>query len=76
MSLACRCKQSLILHRVIVCSYVFDRTSYRTCLDRLKNTAPNPGIFLNVCALQLDEGRASRSSPAVPVLHAQVGILP
>ena len=60
--LVCRCKQSLILHGVIECSHVFDRTSYRTCLNRLKNTAPNPGISLNACALQLDDGPVKTST--------------
>ena len=57
-----RCKQSLILHGVIECYYVFDRTSYRTGLNALKNTAPYPGISLNFCALQLDAGPVKTST--------------
>jgi hypothetical protein len=62
MFLVCRCKQSLILHGVIECYYVFDRTSYRTGLNQLKNTAPYPGISLNFCALQLDAGPVKTST--------------
>ena len=60
--LSCRCKQSLILHGTIECYYVFDKTSYRTGLNQLKNTAPFPGISLNFCALQLDDGPVKTST--------------
>ena len=60
--LVCRCKQSLILHGAIECYYVFDKTSYRTGLNQLKNTEPYPGISLNFCALQLDDGPVKTSA--------------
>lgn len=59
---ACRCKASLILHGTIECYYVFDRTSYRTGLNTLKNTAPYTGISLNFCAIQLDGGPVKTST--------------
>ena len=62
MFLVCRCKQSLILHGVIECSHVFERASYRTGLNQLNTTAPNPGISLNACALQLDDGPIKTST--------------
>ena len=58
----CRCKQSLILQGVVECYYVFDKTSYRTGLNTLKNTAPYSGISLNFCALQLDDGPVKTST--------------
>lgn len=57
-----RCKASFILHGTIECYFVFDRTSYRTGLDQLKNTAPYPGVSLNFCALQLDDGPIKTST--------------
>ena len=57
----CRCKQSLVLHGIIECYYVFDKTSYRTGLNVLKNVAPYPGLSLNFCALQLDNGPVKTS---------------
>ncbi len=60
--LTCRCKASLILHGTIECYYVFDRTSYRTGLNTLKNTAPYSGISLNFCAIQLDGGPVKTST--------------
>ena len=59
--LLCRCKQSLVLHGIIECYYVFDKTSYRTGLNVLKNVAPYPGLSLNFCALQLDNGPVKTS---------------
>ncbi|BDA46654.1 hypothetical protein COCOBI_09-1070 [Coccomyxa sp. Obi] len=57
-----QCKASLILHGTIECYYVFDKTSYRTGLNTLKNTAPYPGISLNFCAIQLDGGPVKTST--------------
>ena len=58
----CRCKNSFILHGTVECYFVFDRTSYRTGLDTLKNTEPYPGVSLNFCALQLDGGPIKTST--------------
>lgn len=77
-----RCKASLILHGVIECYYVFDKTSYRTGLNTLKNTAPYSGISLNFCAIQLDGGPVKTSTicfdnsgidPNHPYVIAKVG---
>jgi hypothetical protein len=57
-----RCKASLILKGTIECYYVFDKTSYRTGLNTLKNTAPYAGISLNFCAIQLDGGPVKTST--------------
>ena len=57
-----RCKNSFILHGTVECYFVFDRTSYRTGLDSLKNTEPYPGVSLNFCALQLDGGPLKTST--------------
>jgi hypothetical protein len=57
-----RCKASLILKGTIECYYVFDKTSYRTGLNTLKNTAPYTGISLNFCAIQLDGGPVKTST--------------
>jgi hypothetical protein len=57
-----RCKQSFILHGTIECYYVFDKSSYRTGLNTLKNTAPFPGLSLNFCAIQLDGGPVKTST--------------
>ncbi|CAL8471271.1 g10813 [Coccomyxa elongata] len=57
-----QCKASLILHGTIECYYVFDRTSYRTGLNTLKNTQPYSGISLNFCAIQLDGGPVKTST--------------
>ena len=51
-----RCQASLILHGTIECYVVFDKTSYRTGLNAIKNTAPYNGITLNFCAITLDGG--------------------
>jgi hypothetical protein len=59
---ACRCTQSLLLQGTIECYYVFDKTSYRTGLNAIKNTAPYSGISLNFCALQLDDGPVKTST--------------
>ena len=57
-----RCIQSLLLQGTIECYYVFDKTSYRTGLNAIKNTAPYTGISLNFCALQLDDGPVKTST--------------
>ncbi|EIE18926.1 hypothetical protein COCSUDRAFT_68083 [Coccomyxa subellipsoidea C-169] len=57
-----QCKASLILKGTIECYYVFDKTSYRTGLNTLKNTAPYSGISLNFCAIQLDGGPVKTST--------------
>ena len=78
----CRCKNSFILHGTVECYFVFDRTSYRTGLDVLKNTEPYPGVSLNFCALQLDGGPIKTSTicfdnsgidPNHPYVIAKVG---
>ena len=51
-----RCQASLILHGTIECYVIFDKTSYRTGLNAIKNTAPYNGITLNFCAITLDGG--------------------
>lgn len=51
-----RCKASLILHGTIECYIIFDKTSYRTGLNAIKNVAPYNGITLNFCAVELDGG--------------------
>ena len=80
-----RCKSSFILHGIVECYFVFDRTSYRTGLDTLKNTQPYPGVSLNFCALQLDGGPIKTSTicfdnsgidPNHPYVIAKVGISP
>ncbi len=67
------------------CYFVFDRTSYRTGLDTLKNTQPYPGVSLNFCALQLDGGPIKTSTicfdnsgidPNHPYVIAKVGASP
>ena len=64
------------------CYFVFDRTSYRTGLDVLKNTQPYEGVSLNFCALQLDGGPIKTSTicfdnsgidPNHPYVIAKVG---
>ena len=55
-------QQSLILHGVIECYHVSDRTSYRTGMNALKNTAPYPSISLSFCGLQLDAGPVNTST--------------
>ena len=81
----CRCKASFILHGIVECYFVFDRTSYRTGLDTLKNTQPYPGVSLNFCALQLDGGPIKTSTicfdnsgidPNHPYVIAKVGTSP
>lgn len=81
----CRCKASFILHGTVECYFVFDRTSYRTGLDTLKNTEPYPGVSLNFCALQLDGGPIKTSTicfdnsgidPNHPYVIAKVGWKP
>jgi hypothetical protein len=57
-----RCKNSLVLHGTVECYYVFDKTSYRTGLNTIKNTAPYPGLSLNFCAIQLDGGPVKTST--------------
>ena len=59
---ACRCKQSFLLHGVVECYFVFDKTSYITGLNTIKNTAPYAGVSLNFCALQLDDGPVKTST--------------
>ena len=51
-----RCQASLILHGTIECYFIFDKSSYRTGLNAIKNVAPYNGITLNFCALELDGG--------------------
>ena len=51
-----RCQASLILHGTIECYVIFDKTSYRTGLNAIKNTAPYNGVTLNFCAITLDGG--------------------
>ena len=67
------------------CYFVFDRTSYRTGLDVLKNTQPYEGVSLNFCALQLDGGPIKTSTicfdnsgidPNHPYVIAKVGPSP
>ena len=79
----CRCKASFILHGIVECYFVFDRTSYRTGLNTLKNTEPYPGVSLNFCALQLDGGPIKTSTicfdnsgidPNHPYVIAKVGV--
>ena len=41
---------------------VFDKTSYITGLNTIKNTAPYAGVSLNFCALQLDDGPVKTST--------------
>ena len=40
----------------VECYFIFDRSSYRTGLNAIKNVAPYNGITLNFCCLQLDGG--------------------
>ena len=63
-SFACgrRCRQSFILQGVVECYMVFDKTSYITGLNTIKNTAPYAGVSLNFCALQLDDGPVKTST--------------
>lgn len=64
---------------------MFDKTSYRTGLNTLKNTAPYAGISLNFCAIQLDGGPVKTSTicfdnsgidPNHPYVIAKVGVTP
>ena len=51
-----RCQASLILQGTIECYFIFDKSSYRTGLNAIKNVAPYTGITLNFCCMQLDDG--------------------
>ena len=71
-----------MLHGIIECYYVFDKTAYRTGLNVLKNVQPYPGLSLNFCALQLDNGPVKTSDicfdnsgidPNHPYVIAKVG---
>ena len=47
---------------MVECYFVFDKTSYITGLNTIKNTAPYSGVSLNFCALQLDDGPVKTST--------------